>query len=98
MDSNKSRSPALEDGRSPADLTKKELVAHLTAVLNTPAQKLNAMTREALVALFDLPYDEAIAAIQTKPRSHRKRRPPAPKSSEKAPVYEHFLTGRVRRE
>ncbi len=97
MEPNEPRLPAIPDGRSPADLTKKELVAHLTAVLNTPAQQLNALTRDGLLALFDMPFDEALAAVNARPRGCPKRRSQPPKPEEKPPVYEHFLTGRVGR-
>ncbi|MBK8128914.1 MAG: hypothetical protein IPK53_08195 [bacterium] len=69
MDPNEPRLPAPEDGRSPADLTKKELVAHLTAVEAIPQWKLNVMTRDAIVALFDMPRWGI--------GGHRRRRPGA---------------------
>ena len=78
MTSTESRLPAPKNGRSPADLTKKELVAHLTADSDIPQWKLNVMTRDAIVALFDLPEAEALAAIDAAGlahgRKHRKLR------------------------
>ena len=91
MDPNESRLPAPPNGRSPADLTKKELVAHLTAASDIPRYKLNALTRKALVALFDLPLDEALAAAHAgRPNGRKPKGQPPPTA-----VYEHFLTGRV---
>ena len=105
MDPNESRLPAPEDGRSPADLTKKELVAHLVAVEAIPQWKLNVMTRDAIVALFALPRDEVLAAVDAAGlehgRKHRRARigvDAAAVSGNETAVYEHFLTGRVRRE
>lgn len=104
MNPNESRLPAPEDGRSPADLTKKELVAHLVAAESIPQWKLNVMTREAIVGLFDLPRDEALAAIDAAGLAHgRKYRQArvgvdvAAKGGDETAVYEHFLTGRTKR-
>ena len=97
MDPNESRLPAPPDGRSPADLTKKDLVAHLTSVLDVPARKLNALTRQAIIALFDLSLDEALAAVNSNPGNRQKRRRHTSKTAENSAVYEHFLTGRIRR-
>ncbi|MBP6471241.1 MAG: hypothetical protein KBE23_06590 [Chloroflexi bacterium] len=98
MDPNEPRLPAPEDGRSPADLTKKELVAHLVAAEAIPQWKLNVMTRDAIVALFDMPRDGALAAIDAAGLAHgRKHRRPKPAAQEETAVYEHFLTGRVKR-
>jgi len=101
---NDSRLPAPPNGRSPADLTKKELVAHLTAAEAIPQWKLNVMTREAIVALFDMPRDEALAAVDAAGLAHgRKHRRPkvgvdaAAQGGDETAVYEHFLTGRVKR-
>ncbi len=104
MDPNELRLPVPPDGRSPADLTKKELVAHLTAAEAIPQWKLNVMTREAVVALFDMPRDGALAAIDAAGLAHgRKHRKPkvgvdvAAQGGDSTAVYEHFLTGRVKR-
>ena len=70
MDPNEPRLPAPPDGRSPADLTKKELVAHLVAAEAIPQWKLNVMTRDAIVALFDMPRDGALAAIDAAGLAH----------------------------
>lgn len=95
MDSTENRLPHPDDGRSPSDLTKKELVAHLHASCDIPNGKLNVMTREAILALFALPLDEALAAVDAAGREHgRKHR--QPKVVETA-VYEHYLTGRAKR-
>ena len=97
MDPNELRLPAPEDGRSPADLTKKELVAHLTAAEAIPQWKLNVMTHEVIVALFDMPRDGALAAIDAAGLAHgRKHRKPK-MGGDSTAVYEHFLTGRVKR-
>ena len=70
MTSTESRLPAPDNGRSPADLTKKELVAHLTADSDIPQWKLNVMTRDDIVTLFDLPEAEALAAIDAAGLAH----------------------------
>jgi len=104
MDPNETWLPAPPDGRSPAVLTKKELVAHLTAAEAVPQWKLNVMTREAIVALFDMPRDEALAAVDAAGLAHgRKYRQArvgvdvAAAGGDETAVYEHFLTGRVKR-
>ncbi|MBK8987362.1 MAG: hypothetical protein IPM39_15015 [Chloroflexi bacterium] len=104
MEPNESRLPAIPDGRSPADLTKKELVAHLVAVEAIPQWKLNVMTRDAIVALFALPRDEALAAVDAAGlehgRKHRRGRigvDVAAEGDDETAVYEYLLTGRVRR-
>jgi hypothetical protein len=77
MTPTESRLSAPDNGRSPADLTKKELVAHLTADSEIPQWKLNAMTRDDIVALFDFPEAEALAAIDAAGLAHgRKHRKP----------------------
>lgn len=90
MTTTEPRLPAPPNGRSPADLTKKELVAHLTKDSDIPKWKLNIMTRDDIVALFDLPLDEALAAIDAAGKAHgRRQRKPKP-----TPVQhkEHLLT------
>ncbi len=113
MEPNEPRLPAIPDGRSPTDLTKKELVAHLTAAGGTaawaiPKWKLNVMTRDAIVALFALPLDEALAAVDAAGKAHGRQHRQSPRrlvgvdaaaaGGDSTAVYEHFLTGRVRRE
>ena len=73
-----SRLPAPANGRSPANHTKKELVAYLTGGGAIPQWKLNVMTRDDIVALFDLPEAEALDAIDAAGiahgRKHRKEK------------------------
>jgi len=101
MTPTESRLPAPENGRSPADLTKKELVAHLTDDRDIPKWKLNIMTRDDIVALFDLPEAEAeaLATIDAAGKAHgRKHRKPKQVEDKTAvPVYEHLLTGKMKR-
>ncbi len=97
MDPNELRLPAPEDGRSPADLTKKELVAHLTAAEAIPQWKLNVMTHEVIVALFDMPRDGALAAIDAAGLAHGCKHRKPKMGGDSTAVYEHFLTGRVKR-
>ncbi len=104
MDSTENRLPHPDDGRSPTDLTKKELVAHLVAVEAIPQWKLNVMTRDAIVALFALPREEALAAVDAAGLAHGRKYRQAQvgvdvaAGGDETAVYEHFLTGRVRRE
>lgn len=107
MTPTESRLPAPANGRSPANHTKKELVAYLTGGGAIPPWKLNVMTRDEIVALFDLPEADALAAIDAAGIAHsRKHRKPkqsvvgvdvAAAGRDKTAVYEHFLTGRVKR-
>jgi hypothetical protein len=68
-----SRLPAPANGRSPANHTKKELVAYLTGGGAIPQWKLNVMTRDDIVALFDLPEAEALAAIDAAGKAHGRK-------------------------
>jgi len=90
MTPTESRLPAPENGRSPADLTKKELVTHLTADSDIPKWKLNAMTRDAIVALFDLPEAEALAAIDAAGKERGRK---LKAGGQPTAVFEHLLTG-----
>lgn len=88
MTPTESRLPEPDNGRSPADLTKKELVAHLTEGGDIPQWKLNVMTRDDIVALFDLPEAEALAAIDAAGLAHgRKHRKPK-QAEDKTAVFE----------
>lgn len=54
----------------PAGLTKKALVEHLTKVRGVAKWKLSVASKEQVAALFDLPYDEALAAIDAFGAAH----------------------------
>ena len=104
MDADKLPPPA--DGRSPAELTKKELTAHLVTNAGVARWKLNVMPREAIVALFDLTQADALAAIDAAGKAHgRKQRQRTgqdetavfAREQATAVAYEHVIGGRVQR-
>lgn len=104
MDSDKLPAPT---GGNPPDLTKKELVAHLVDQ-GAARWKLEVMTREGIIALFEMTAADALAAVDAAGKAHsRKYRHTAVDAAtavqaeavvfarEQSPV-EHLLTGEVR--